>query len=328
MDIFSNYPFISGASEYIKRHGLEELLSSRMYESARTRGKERVLQTLSHGIEKGAWISDEMELLSYPFARILVSCLRDGYLIRRYALAEAKFAYEKMKSENKEFLMEIADEFGIEVIFDDSFKIFFADYLKFGKMKGEKWRLVSRLVDNGWVDITKNEFARMLQEAIREKIERTLPLSLPEMTCKSLQTYLEEIEKALGERMVFKSVPDEIGKANTVFFPPCISHLINDMRAGKNLAHSARFALTSFLLNIGMEEEEIVKFYVESPDFDEERTRYQVGHIASRKYTSPSCSKMETYGNCFDKNDLCKQVSHPLSYYRRKSKDENRNDVQ
>ena len=101
-----------------------------------------------------------------------------------------------------------------------------------------------------------------------------------------------------------------------------VLHAISNVRAGVNLAHSMRFALVSFLLNIGMNIDGIIELFKVSPDFDEERTRYQVNHIhgaTGTTYTSPSCATMITYGNCYGKEALCDRISHPLSYYRKKA---------
>ncbi|MCZ7405541.1 MAG: DNA primase regulatory subunit PriL, partial [Candidatus Methanoperedens sp.] len=105
-------------------------------------------------------------------------------------------------------------------------------------------------------------------------------------------------------------------------FPPCMVHALSNAKGGVNLPHSMRFALVSFLLNIGMNTDGIIELFKVSPDFDEERTRYQVMHIhgaTGTAYTSPSCATMITYGNCFGKEALCERISHPLNYYRRKA---------
>ena len=75
-----------------------------------------------------------------------------------------------------------------------------------------------------------------------------------------------------------------------------------------------------------MNTNEILKLFSTAPDYQEERTRYQVKHItgesSSTRYKSPGCQKMRTYGLCpTDKmNELCRQTSHPLSYYNKKWK--------
>jgi DNA primase large subunit len=257
-----------------------------------------------------------MELLSYPIARILVSCAKDDNLIRRYATMEGKFAYKKLRREPK-LLARMSDEFGITIAspsvnrhYTGHLKIFFTDYIRLAKMRHERWKLVNRMLDNGWVDVTEVEFVRLMQEEIRERIEYGLPIDLHGGICESLREYLSEIEIELNER---KTDEIKLTGVNANYFPPCISRLLNDAQSGKNLSHSARFALTSFLLKIGMGVDEIIRFYTRSPDFDEEKTRYQVEHISKKGYTPPSCSKMKTYGICFDR--ACR-ASHPLGYYR------------
>jgi len=84
-----------------------------------------------------------------------------------------------------------------------------------------------------------------------------------------------------------------------------------------------RFALTSFLVNAGMELEDIVKLFVSISDFDEAFTRYQIEHIAGirggrTKYTPPTCKTLQTHQVCVNPDKLCDRINHPLSYYRRR----------
>jgi DNA primase large subunit len=86
-----------------------------------------------------------------------------------------------------------------------------------------------------------------------------------------------------------------------------------------------RFALTSFLVNVGMDIDEMVELYTSVTDFDESLTRYQIEHIAGmrggqRKYSPPTCSTLNTHGICREKNSICQYVRHPLRYYQVKSK--------
>src|SRR5208283_3408190 len=82
-------------------------------------------------------------------------------------------------------------------------------------------------------------------------------------------------------------------------FPPCIQALITALAAGTNLTHAGRFSLTAFLHNIGMDTTGIAELYARSPDFDIEKTMYQVEHITGRggtgtEYTTPACAAMQT----------------------------------
>jgi DNA primase large subunit len=65
----------------------------------------------------------------------------------------------------------------------------------------------------------------------------------------------------------------------------------------------------------------IAELYARSPDFDIEKTMYQVEHITGRggsgtEYTTPACAAMQTTGLCVHRDPLCEKVSHPLSYYK------------
>ncbi len=330
MDVFkfAYFPFVNGAVKYVESldFKLEELFSERAFEQVRERGKERVLSAIGEGIKREVFsdrVSAEKELLSYPVARILVSCINDSYLIRRYALAEAKSAYGKVKELTDDGQKELALDFNIEHGIDErQIIIHFTDYIRYANVIHEpKWKLINRNMEHGRVTLTKEDFSRIMEEAIRKRIESSLPVDVPPEICASLERYLLEIREALKTCKSEFSI-EEFKEIMPDCFPPCIVHALSNAQAGVNLPHSMRFALTSFLLNIGMNTEGIMELFKVSPDFDEERTRYQVMHIhgaTGTTYTSPSCATMITYGNCYGKEALCERISHPLSYYRRKA---------
>ena len=109
---------------------------------------------------------------------------------------------------------------------------------------------------------------------------------------------------------------------NPKVLPPCIRKILIDIENGENIPHQARFAVTSMLLSLGLKVEEIVSLFSKSPDFDEEKTKYQIEHIAGRRgggtrYTPPSCSTMRTYGICYGRDRICDSITHPISYVRK-----------
>ncbi len=324
---FAHYPFTSGASRYVERSNksLDSLLDGGEFGKAViNRGKERAIQSIEGEIQKsfGDDVLAEIELFSYPLARILISCIDDHYLIRKYALAEAEAAHAQMKKETLQSLGELGEEFGIKhTAHGRDFKIHFTHYLPFAsRMRDLEWKLVNRRLDDGYVVVNKGEFARLLQEAVRNNIQDTLPLDVPEGICKTLSPQIMEIKQHL-EKLKSEFKIGEFAEVDSNCFPPCIRCLLMAIQNGQNLAHSARFALTSFLANIGMGVDEIVETYRASLDFDEERTRYQVQHIVGSSgtaYTAPSCATMATYGNCVGKEPMCSRVSHPLNFYRKK----------
>jgi DNA primase large subunit len=350
------YPFLSAASKRVEESEvtLENLISSAVFERARLRGKGRITEAIKEGtIRKPVIISDaqaEMELLSYPFARILVSCIGDERLVRRYALSEAKAAHGKLLEESDSrgggasssasanIIYRMSEEFGIRMDFlageHQQVQVPFVDYLRLTtNLRDKRWKLVNRGLGKGKLKLRKAEFVRIVQEAIYERIKKDLPLDVPEDICKAISRYtedikheLEEMRKKLGAAGYgFESDSDSgVVVKDPSCFPPCISYVLSNLKEGVNVPHGARFAVTAFLLNIGLSEEEIIGIYRHSPDFDEERTRYQVEHIAGDKsgipYTAPSCDTMRTYGNCVETDEICEKVSHPLNYYKFKLK--------
>nr|QNO51207.1 hypothetical protein BAILMKME_00001 [Methanosarcinales archaeon ANME-1 ERB6] len=343
------YPFLLAATKCVEESGvtLENLISSAVFERARLRGKSRITEAIKEGtIRKTVIISDaqaEMELLSYPFARILVSCIGDERLVRRYALSEAKAAHEKLLEESRRggssssagtnIIYRMSEEFGIRMDFlageREQVQVPFVDYLRFTtNLRDKRWKLVNRGLGEGKLKLRKAEFVRIVQEAIYERIKKDLPLDVPEDICKAISRYTEDIKHELEEMRNaagygFESDSGVVVKDPSCF-PPCISYVLSNLKEGVNVPHGARFAVTAFLLNIGLSEEEIIEIYRNSPDFDEERTRYQVEHIAGDKsgiqYTAPSCDTMRTYGNCVETDEICEKVAHPLNYYKFKLK--------
>ncbi|MCU0860892.1 MAG: DNA primase large subunit PriL [Methanomassiliicoccales archaeon] len=328
---FARYPFLGGASSWVKQEGveLEDLLTHSAFQQARMRGKKRVLDSIEAAKVGDSPMATEedrlLEVLSYPLARILVSCVGDGFLVRRYALAEAKTAYDRMQTERLDLLMEIAQELGVQAtLVDDAPSMHFSDFLRFtSAMRDKRWKLVNTEVRRGMVSLPKVSFARVLEQALYEKIEDELPLPVAKWMVEALRPDVMEL-KRLAEEMKDRYQAEELGEVDVDSFPPCMKRLVAMAQAGENISHPGRFALTSFLFNIGLSREEILKVFSGSPDFDASKTKYQIDHITGEisgtTYTPPECSTMRTNAVCFNADDLCMVdwVKHPLIYYRYK----------
>lgn len=322
------YPFISEASTLVENLdiSLESLLNSRAYRAARARGIERVKEALEGEIKKPSVTGEVQilsELLSYPFARMLVACVDDQLFTRRYALAEAKAAYNILKNENPTFLLKFGEDFGVSADFRNPyFSMHFTDYIRFSSsLKDPAWKLTNRQFRSGEVKITREEFARLLEEAVRERIEQSFPIpGIPSEVSSFCAPYVAEIKDEF-EVQKKKFGATDFGAVEPELFPPCISYALANVQGGVNLAHSMRFAMTSFLLSVGMPVDEILNLFNISPDFDAEKTLYQIEHIAGATgnvYKPPACDTMRTYGNCIGKDRLCEKINHPLAYYEKK----------
>jgi DNA primase large subunit len=300
------------------------------------RAEKRIEEAILYGTVSERQRKDEIEILSFPIAVMMTAATKDPFLKRRYALAEAKRTYNLLKQENKEKIMEIAKIFKWRIKESEKqdflketakydFALYFTDFLRNAAgFHEKKWKLVNRLLYDGYVYITKSEAARLIMEEVRSHIETKLEvkeLTLPENITDRVMSLKQLFSKQRGE-LKLEEVPKEVV---TTGFPPCIKSFHDSIIAGRHIPHVGRFALTSFLLNIGMTVENVVDLFRTLSDFNERMTRYQVAHIAGgkgsrTKYIPPKCETLRTHGVCPGMDEICRKVRHPLAYYRRKLK--------
>jgi len=327
----AKYPFLKEATEHVKKLDvkIEDLVNpdlANVVERAEERVEEAILYTLVSRRQR----NEEVEILSFPVATMLVVATENSFIKKRYALAEAKQVYADLSLEPKEKIMAIAENFGWKLVANDradmpcEFSLSFVDYVRnTSSMHEGKWKLVNRLLGKGNVYLTKSETARLLCEEIRKHIEERLqvreqpifPATIAEIAEKIKKLSLEKIGKAEME-----GFPKEMVQTA---FPPCINALYQAFTSGRHLSHVGRFALTSFLVNVEMSPAKVIELFRNFSDFSEKMTRYQVEHIAGEKgsrtsYLPPKCDTLKTHGICVNPDGLCEGIRHPLAYYRRK----------
>ncbi|UCH57814.1 MAG: DNA primase large subunit PriL [Candidatus Bathyarchaeota archaeon] len=333
----AKYPFLNDAVTYVETLGLTlENLVDPSYTGVLERGERRVSQAILSG-EATVELEDTLtELLSFPVANMFITAMAEEYLFRRYALSEAARAHELLKDEAEERIAKLARlEFGWDLRLVQErvgeklyrFEAHFKDYLKnAASFREPEWKLVNRLIRNGYVLLTKRDASRLLQEEIQRRIgslvSKRRRISLPD----PLRIRVNNLQKLFDEnrsRLTGQALPT---KLLTEALPPCIRHAFQGLMAGRRASHMERFALTSFLINAGMGIDDIVKLFASITDFDEQFTRYQIEHIAGlrgsrTRYTPPTCSTLKTHRVCYEPDRLCERIKHPLSYYRIKVRD-------
>ena len=253
-----------------------------------------------------------LAILSYISSRMIVSAL-DDWVRMRYAVNEASYYADLMRGDAKKYdgnvvLKLIAVDMGIKL---RGWNVHVSTYVRASsRIRDENWRLINRKLRDGYVETTRGEVIRIIEEILRAKLFEKVPV------ISSIQPAVKELNrKAMKEAKKFSF---DLGEVDLECLPPCMKEILSELQRGMNVPHTARFALTSFLLNIGMDVDGIIALFKSAPDFDEEKTRYQVEHIAGERgkgseYISPSCDTMRTYQNCVGD---CR-VSHPLSYYKK-----------
>jgi len=331
LSTLAKYPFLSDSKVYVKDNApaVEELLDDPLYERARIICIARLDNAFNNRDVGDRSLATEpdciMELLSYPMARMIAVCIGDTYFKRRYALGEAFHAYKNLINEPTSFLIQISKEFNLDVKhFEETNKLGmrFTDYLHNAPTRYKEWKMINREMKDGYIRISHKDLARLIQEALRNRINDELDnRKCSDIVYKTFSSDIKRIQNTvLMHRKKIETVP--VGRLSIDKLPPCMKDLLAAMQSGENVPHMGRFALVAFLHSLKLSTDEILKLFSSAPDYEEDKTRYQVEHItgstSSTAYTPPGCDKMRTYGICpADKIDeLCKMKKHPLSYYR------------
>ncbi|MCS7130652.1 MAG: DNA primase regulatory subunit PriL [Archaeoglobaceae archaeon] len=252
-------------------------------------------------IKKGAKIA----LLSYLSAKMLVSNLED-WVRMRFAVREANSYVLALEEESDEIVRLIALDLGIKL---KGWNTHVSSYVRASsRIRSDEWRLVNRKLIDGFVKTSKSEVIRVIEEFLRARIFEKI-----NFYSEILEPHLKELRSVAMKEKKFEM---DLGEVDLKCLPPCMLEILTELQRGMNVPHTARFALTSFLLNIGMSVEEVLRVFKNSPDFDEEKSRYQIEHIAGMRgkgaeYSPPACETMRTYQNCVANCG----VSHPLIYY-------------
>jgi DNA primase large subunit len=328
---YAKYPFLKTATRYMRIPELRiQDLIDPAFESILKRAEERLNESILYAIVSyNSQMDEDVEIISFPVAIMLALATKDSLIKKRYALAEANKAYEDLKDEPKDRILEFAKNFGWKLAAHDStlsqpyeFSICFTDYLRNTTyLRDKKWKLVNRILSKGNVCLGKEETTRLLKEEVRKHIEERLDTKdLP-----TFQPEIAEIAEKIKNLSLERTRKVEVEEFPSIItqeaFPPCINALYQAFTSGRHLSHIGRFTLTSFLISIGMPPEKVVELFKSISDFNERMTRYQVEHIAGERgsrarYIPPKCDTLRTHGVCLNPDETCKRIRHPLAYYR------------
>jgi DNA primase large subunit len=327
----AKYPFLKETAEYVKKLDLKlEDLTNSGFNSVLERAEERLEEAILYTMVGNRQRNDDIEILSFPVAVMTTVTTGNSFIKKRYALAEAKQAYEEMKLEPKEKILAIAQNFDWKLTVNNraeipyEFSLSFVEYIRnTTHLRETKWKLVNRLLSNGKVYLTRNEVTRLLSEEVRKHIEIRLEVQDLPIFPTRITEAAERIKKLSLERIgeaEMEGFPKEMVQSA---FPPCVNALYQAFTSGRHLSHIGRFTLTSFLVNVGVPPEKVIELFRNVSDFNERMTRYQVEHIAGEKgsrtrYIPPRCDTLKTHSVCVNPDELCQRVHHPLSYYRKR----------
>jgi len=303
-------------------------------------------------------MDDETNIDFYIVIKIFLSILNNKQIANRIAELYSKITIKSLNKEiNNEFnLYYIYKDLNLDVVYSEEseiykkikvkdqdlnlktkFRINFIDYLKLASNLRDNYRkLVNNSLYNGYVFIQPDDLNRLIQEYVRIKF-----LS---------QINIEDLREELFKNQVFKNLYEiiseyweekkedfeysfEMGfkKDQDVskFLPPCVQEILAKVKEGQNLIHTERLGIVWFLNALKYPEEEIINLFSSLPDFDRDKTGYQVRYAIKKGYTPYSCKSLKSYNLCMAKkykDELClngyfskkydvqKKISHPLFY--------------
>ncbi len=350
----AKYPFLVDLEKFMEeRFGTRNwkliLDTSTPYTKIALERLKLIIEQGENSIAKMPLLSTDEEILSFYIMLILLGCIQDKRVIERVLTILTKRFSQFLRDESPKSLEAIATGIGIDLkylgvcgkeiviaktldgtdiklCFDFAVNIF--DYLRITSKRlsqSTSWKLTNQIVLNGKVYLNRDKAARLLEEAIYLKLKESVkPFEPPP----ELAAVVEEL-KNIVSKYYSSSQTITIRKSQLVLpskivveaFPPCIRNIYDQLLAGANLSHQQRFALATFLINIGMDLDEILDLFRNAPDFNEKIARYQIEHLAGlrgskKRYLPYSCDTMRSLGLCIWD---CK-VKNPLVAYLRNVK--------
>ena len=325
----AKYPFLNEAGEYLRESsfGWEELDRPDMKHII-DRAAERI------EIEVNGKVYDnleryEIEIFTFLISLVIVKSIGIDQVLRKFALAEArraeKFLTEDLRKQSEIkrrsiFTKIFEDLFKLKIVISEDqrlFKVRVVDYLaRASHFHEQEWKLINRLVNNGYVYLDADETVRLIRNELAVLIyDKVKSMTLPTLP-QSIKSAADPLRVKLVSRYERRAA------AVVRDYPPCIKHALQVMNRGDNLPHSARVMLATYMLAIGKPVDEIVLMFENAPDFNEKITRYQVEHLAGMKgshtkYSVPSCQKLRNENLCFAIAE-CDGLINPIQFGRKK----------
>jgi DNA primase large subunit len=328
----AKYPFLQEAGTLMRDLGisLDDLGTKENWPIVQ-RAKQRVIQAIGKARVSSDLGDLDVEILSFPLAMVLVKSTNNEYLIQRYALSEAVRVEELLEGEKTHFitfifkkvlnidLFPISEKIGGR---EYQFKIRIQDYLqRASQFHKPEWKLVNRILANGYVLLRTPDLIRLIREEIRSIIfKRTASLQVPTLPS-SLQQIVGELKlatpKPKASMIDFQITPES--------FPPCVRMAISMLERGQSLPHYGNFLLATYMLKTGKPIEEVTRLFTKSPDYKESIAKYQVEHIAGlkggrTKYSVPSCRTLQAHNFCWKDPVGCANIVNPTQYGRGQKK--------
>jgi len=307
---------------------------------------------------------DNLNVHVYLLLKIILYALNNKVITNRAANLYSKNTYNDMERENSiSNIYDICQDLGLKINYYDppepiglkiikdnrekleaDFSIHYIDYLNLASNLRDDFRKLSnKTLINGYVFVQNKTLIRLIQEYVRHKL-----LSEETDDKASLKAFIKEVSQVQGFKELFDKILSLWEKRKEEFdftfkldisskeemvllLPPCVIEVLKKAEEGQNLVHHERLYIVWFLLALEYPVEYVVNIFSILPDFDREKTTYQVEYAKKKNYTPYQCSTLKSLGLCMAvkyKDELCltgygsqdpserKELKHPLGYVR------------
>ncbi len=353
MSKIAEYPFITDLRNYFEmKYGytvdLEHLLKIEKFVKAALERVEKAIR----GEELNTYEDPEVAFVSFHLGLFFAGA-SDYWALYKFIDTEVKRFINKLSFEEESTVMNIASLLNVkaellssetscghkvslrvdfesnkEIIACFQFRLTIPQYLHYAEklLNDPKWSLLNQYVDSGYVYLVKKDFVRLLEEPLKNYLLTKIydNLSVDENIINFVKPFIQRIKEVVKEVRGFTS--DEVLEKKEEYFkeiveeafPPCIKQLIDALKNNTHLTHHQRFAVATFLLNVGASIDYVLNLMKFAPDYNERIARYQIEHLAGlrggrKRYRTYSCDKMKILGLCVANCG----TRTPLQYYRK-----------
>ena len=308
--------------------------------------------------------NDNLNVHVYLLLKIMLYALNNKIITNRIANLYSKSAYNDMEHENSisniyDICMDLGlkinsydppEPYGLKIVKDHrekletNFSIHYIDYLSLASnLRDEYRKLTNNPLIDGYVFIQNKTLIRLIQEYVRNKllIEETEDKA-------SLKAFIKNVSQIQGFKDLYDNIKtlwenrkeefdftfklDIKNKEEMLLsYPPCVIEILKKAEEGQNLVHHERLFIVWFLLALEYPVEKVVNIFSTLPDFDKDKTTYQVEYAKRKNYTPYQCLTLKSLGLCMadkykDEGELCregygskdpaerKKIKHPLFY--------------
>ncbi len=249
LDFAYKYPFSSEAREYVS--GLGAKFDPAMLEIGKSRVEQAVSKSRIDYSRSSIREVKRKSVLSYVYARMVVSALNSRLAVDRYVTAEARRSGEALQDESDKDIVRIGGELGIKVGSNGTFSLSFSDFVTYAPRIPE-YALVHQELEKGTVYLPKYKVARIIESRIRSEIAKGLPIP-----SKELPREVADYSKGIKVPVPKSSVRTDGSRYDWI--AKLIATPIADVR------HRAVYQiLAPYLMNVkGMSEDEATKVITE-----------------------------------------------------------------